>query len=275
MISEPPELEFGVEAHLQIQIKGPTIFIGKIYIAQSLEETTLGFAFAMTGSLVPVVSIFNLFDLVLEAEIGITDSVPPAPVVKKIIIGGGICIGKYDKCVFLVSGASEEELIAARVKNGKHTNFTLPSHAEPHKDMAAEMEFIGNEHMDLWDQYGHAVTNPAKTEPSEGRTTDPNFSDDEDALFSDGFSELPASDIEGHTLPDALQKAQAEVLKLQAQAAEKRHKIHEIRTESLLMQVIFASLPTLMLLSGWWKELPVAGLSQNKVERASREAEVF
>ncbi len=69
-----------MEAHLQVQIKGPTIFIGKMYIGISASMTILGFAFAMTGSLVPVFNIFNLFDLVLEAEVGITNSVPPAPV---------------------------------------------------------------------------------------------------------------------------------------------------------------------------------------------------
>eukprot|EP00656_Telonema_subtile_P041377 TRINITY_DN4652_c0_g1_i1.p1 TRINITY_DN4652_c0_g1~~TRINITY_DN4652_c0_g1_i1.p1 ORF type:complete len:1724 (+),score=371.69 TRINITY_DN4652_c0_g1_i1:94-5265(+) len=226
---KPPQLQFGVEAHLQVQIKGPTIFIGKMYIGISASMTILGFAFAMTGSLVPVFNIFNLFDLVLEAEVGITNSVPPAPVVRKLIIGGGFCIGKYDNCKFLLTGATEEELVATRVLNHEHTNFSKPSHVYPHAGMEEEMEFVGNEDMDLWDHIGHGVTNPTRSTDEAPEEAFEDLGEEEDDLHT------VATNIEG--LQDQLLEAQSKVRKLEGVAEEKHRRLQELQQPPLISEV--------------------------------------
>ena len=109
--SVPPSVSFGATATLDVVMEDVVTFNGKLYLAQSGPATLMGFSFSTSGMIPRAFGVqkLHMYNLVLAAEVGVVGLVP---VVNSLTIGGGICFGKYDDCAALVSGNTDEELLA-------------------------------------------------------------------------------------------------------------------------------------------------------------------
>lgn len=99
---------FGAEVELSVKLEEWVGFYGSFYLKQVGLVFLIGMKFKTMGVIPNAfgVSSFNLFDLYLSGEIGVTPSVPPVPVVNKITVGGGICLGSAQDCRELIAKAA-------------------------------------------------------------------------------------------------------------------------------------------------------------------------
>ena len=99
---------FGAEVELSVKLEEWVGFYGSFYLKQVGLIFMIGMKFKTMG-LIPNafgLSRVILFDLYLAGEIGVAPAVPPVPVVNKITIGGGICLGSAQACRELIATAS-------------------------------------------------------------------------------------------------------------------------------------------------------------------------
>ena len=105
-------MSFGAMAVLDVVMEDVVTFKGSLYLKQKAALTLLGLSFSCSGMIPNAFGIedLNMYDLVLAAEVGFAAGA--APVLNSLTIGGGICFGDSTKCLAMVSGSSDAELIA-------------------------------------------------------------------------------------------------------------------------------------------------------------------